>query len=136
MLIDVHRVGVQFGPEAPSGEQQGGPSSRWRLAGCGPSGRPWRTRSPRVVGLLRQGEQPASFELEAIARALVQLGVDPQVRPIHHLPVDLTGEVVANHPNPPYLLALGIGWAVAALTLVALVYLAAREAPTSARPAG
>jgi hypothetical protein len=50
-----------------------------------------------------------------------------------NLQVDLTGEFIANHPDPAYALALGIGWAVAALTLIALVYLAARE---SRAPAG
>jgi hypothetical protein len=43
------------------------------------------------------------------------------------LPVDLSGEVVANHSDPAYTLALGIGWGVALLTLVALVYAAVRE---------
>jgi len=47
-----------------------------------------------------------------------------------NLPIDLTGELVANHPDPPYQLALGIGWGVALLTLLALVCLAARESST------
>ena len=49
-----------------------------------------------------------------------------------NLPVDLTGELVANHPDPPYFLALGIGWAVAGLTLLVLVYLASRESSAAA----
>lgn len=44
-----------------------------------------------------------------------------------NLPVDLSGEVVANHPDPAYGLTLGIGWGVALVTLAALGYAAARE---------
>lgn len=47
-------------------------------------------------------------------------------------PVDLSGEVVANHPDPPYFAALGIGWSVAAITLIALIYLSLQERRASA----
>jgi hypothetical protein len=55
-----------------------------------------------------------------------------------NLEVDLAGEFIANHPDPPYVLALAIGWGIGLISLVVLSYLAARESATgqgqTARP--
>jgi hypothetical protein len=89
-------------------------------------------------------ERGASRAARSLALALLGVGahdlwqhiklwrVDRMFGLFTELPVDLTGELVANHPDPPYFLALGIGWAVAGLTLLALIYLAARESPAAA----
>ena len=44
-----------------------------------------------------------------------------------NLEVDLTGEFVANHPDPAYAAALGIGWGIAVLSLAALIWLSLRN---------
>jgi len=44
-----------------------------------------------------------------------------------NLEVDLTGEFVANHPDPAYAAALGIGWGIALLSLAALIWLSLRN---------
>jgi hypothetical protein len=44
-----------------------------------------------------------------------------------NLQVDLSGEFVANHPDPAYAAALGIGWSIGLLTLGALIWLSLRN---------
>jgi hypothetical protein len=43
-----------------------------------------------------------------------------------NLEIDLTGEFVANHPDPAYAAALGIGWGIALLSLGVLMWLSLR----------
>jgi len=43
------------------------------------------------------------------------------------LQVDLTGEFIANHPDPAYAAALALGWGIALLSLVALIWLSLRD---------
>ncbi len=47
--------------------------------------------------------------------------------------VDFSGEFIANHPDPPYELALAVGWGVALATLIALVLLSMAERRSTER---
>jgi hypothetical protein len=55
--------------------------------------------------------------------------VDRMLDLFRNLDVDLTGEFVANHPDPAYAAALGIGWGIALLSLAVLIWLSVRNPP-------